>query len=278
MILPLFFEESDFNPGSSVRFILNETISSCPSSSEDVTGLVCHHLTPDILDEQKKEFERQFPNIKGSLTAVFMGGRQPGPDYDRAAKILARTADNEGGTTFFVCPSRRTRKGYKTLSKMLKRYSGIRTGVSALLLGPDTSCVNKVTGTSFRKASKGFNPYIGLMAKADHIVVIGHSHSIFSEALYSGKTVHVLKGQNAGTLIKNRHPEHIAFIENLGPEDGFATKDVSRLNITSDVAQTLADEFKKMQQERRTAVINENTVTALNHTSRHYVPDEAVSP
>jgi hypothetical protein len=173
-------------------------------------GLVSHHLTEDLLATEAKKIRQHYPKIKGELVAVLMGGGgyYTPRNYDETAEKLKDIASHyPDGVTFFLCPSRRTRKDYKSLFNALDESSLTKTLNSPIrflksLFGKAAQ-PNKmnVTGVEYEKSIKTYNPYLGLLGAADHIVVTGDSVSLVSESLFTGKNIYLLESDTIAKLI-----------------------------------------------------------------------------
>jgi mitochondrial fission protein ELM1 len=142
--------------------------------------LVAHHLTPALLAEEGVKLAQAYPDIKSPLIAVLMADSE----YGGLAENLIPRLKNEPEATIFVCTGRRTygttlNAMMDTLKKEIKQ-AGRSKDIN--LLQYDFR-ENRNTGA--------FNPYIGLIDRADHIVICGDSHSIISESLSKQQAVYV---------------------------------------------------------------------------------------
>lgn len=103
-----------------------------------------------------------------------------------------------------------------------------------------------VTGYNFRALVNDhghFNPYVGLLQEADHVIVCGDSRSLISEPLAAGKPVmlyeagkdHIGMKQKGLALEFNTCAAHRAF----------ETGKIKPVNLTEDIADKMAQEFRK---------------------------------
>lgn len=132
-----------------------------------------HRVTADRLDEAAREFGPRLSNLPRPLVAALIGGSNR--DYrltPAAASELGRRLGDLArscGGSLAVTVSRRTGAA---------NADALRNGI-----GPDTRL--------FFWDGKGDNPYFGLLALADALVVTADSVSMTSEACATGKPVYV---------------------------------------------------------------------------------------
>ncbi|HEY8947411.1 MAG TPA: mitochondrial fission ELM1 family protein [Rhizomicrobium sp.] len=145
-----------------------------------------HRITRERLEEGAAKLLPRVSRLQRPYIGVLIGGANA--SYDLGAEEIAKLADalkraaRENGGSLLITPSRRTGEGNVALLK------------SALKDTP-----------SFIWDGKGDNPYFGLLGLADHLVVTNDSVSMVSEAVATGKPVHVfaLPGK-AGRSRKSR--------------------------------------------------------------------------
>ena len=158
-----------------------------------VTDGALHRVTRARLAQAAEQFAPRFAHLPRPLVAVLLGGsnRHFRLDGNAAGRFGRRLADlaAKTGAGFAITPSRRTRQ------------AAIAELVAAL--GDSPSCVWDGSGD---------NPYLGLLALADHIVVTADSVSMTSEAAATGKPVHVLGREHIG----GRFAEFHAHFASLG--------------------------------------------------------------
>ena len=136
------------------------------------TRVALHGITAAKLAEAGAHFRSRFAHLPRPLVAVLVGGDSgsyrltPETARDLADRLAALA--REAGAGLIVTVSRRTGAG--------------NTAVLRARLG--------AAGAEVWDGS-GENPYLGMLALADHIVVTADSVSMVSEACATGKPVHV---------------------------------------------------------------------------------------
>ncbi|MGZ9097386.1 MAG: ELM1/GtrOC1 family putative glycosyltransferase [Micavibrio sp.] len=147
--------------------------------------LVTHHITSDLFKSEGKKFAAAYPDLPRPLIAVMMAD---GTSRGLSAALMPMIRNFSEGS-IFVCGGRRTSEfSYNSMISLLAddlEKAGISDRITTL-------------GYEFQKGreSKAYNPYIGLLEQADHIIVCGDSQSIVSEAIASGKSVHLYGGHD----------------------------------------------------------------------------------
>jgi mitochondrial fission protein ELM1 len=139
-----------------------------------------HPITQARLAAARDEWRASLGPGQRPLLGVLVGGdnssyRLTAPVTAHLARIL-RTAHTDHGVTAMVTPSRRTGEAAKRLL------------AQALAAG--------TLGTMWDET--GRNPYVGILALADRLIVTGESISMISEALATGSPVHVLPLEGHG--------------------------------------------------------------------------------
>jgi hypothetical protein len=217
---------------------INETLSN--KYGED--KLVPHHLTQADLDKAGAEFDAHYPNIKGPLIAVMIGNDTPNV-FDTINKIndIGRQYDD---VTYFVCPSRRSERAPQLAFEHLGNslHSVFRSKDFGDYLYDLSQWGRDVIYSSYENLVEGFNPYLGLLARADHIVVSGQSYSLVSEALFTGKNIYTDWMCSEYTNLVNRG--YIVPIDALDVTKPFPTKPMPALDITQKIADVIVDNFK----------------------------------
>ena len=139
-----------------------------------------HRVTDARLAAAANEWRAHLVHDDAPLLGVLLGGDNGG--YRLTAEITAGlvrvlyTAAAKHGMRALVTPSRRTPNAAK------------ETLAAALAAG--------ALGTIWNEA--GPNPYLGILALADRLIVTGESISMISEALATGRPVHVMPLQGHG--------------------------------------------------------------------------------
>lgn len=164
-----------------------------------VTDGALHRVTRDRLAAAAARFRPLFATLPRPLVAVLMGGSNRHFRLDGAAAgLFGRRLAALGGRTgagFAITPSRRT-----TPQALAELVAGLGATPAYLWDG------------------SGDNPYLGLLALADHIIVTADSVSMTSEAAATGKPVHVLGREHIGGRFASFH----AHFEALGITRPFA--------------------------------------------------------
>jgi hypothetical protein len=132
-----------------------------------------HRVTEDRMADEKRNFAARYAALPRPLIGVLIGGdnRQyrmsAASTQDLVAKL--REAVKDGGS-LVITPSRRT--GTKNIALIRQGLEGVTADIW--------------DGT-------GDNPYFGILALADAIVVTGDSVNMMTEACATGKPVHVFQ-------------------------------------------------------------------------------------
>lgn len=154
---------------------------------DDVTGpnvvtvhTALHPITPERLEKARKEWHSRLALGDAPLLGVLVGGDNG--SYSLTAAVAAkliqtlRTAHQARGLRTIATPSRRT--GDRTRHLLTKALAEHHLGS----MWDETSP----------------NPYTGILALADRLIVTGESISMISEALATGRPVHVLPLEGHG--------------------------------------------------------------------------------
>jgi mitochondrial fission protein ELM1 len=150
-------------------------------------------VTPQLLDEAREEWRDRLRPAGQPLLGVLVGGDNSGYRLteDVATRLIRilRKAHADCGLFAAITPSRRTNEATKTL------------------------IANALTTQKFGWLwdGKGENPYFGILALADRLIATGDSISMISEALVTGRPVHVLPPEGQGK-------RHDAFLNRITDE------------------------------------------------------------
>lgn len=206
---------------------INENLS---RSRADSSHLVSHHLTDALLEQKGKEFDTVYAGrIKGELIGVLMGGTVLDP-YELGQK-MANICRNYDNVTVFVCPSQRTGIAKDHL------VEGFKNQVAQFDV--DSRSRIYLQDVDYKNAIKKYNPYNGLLGRADHLCFTGESDSILSEALFTGKTVFTYNAQDGGLRSKGLTSN----IRDLCENQPLPTQNIERPDVTRDVAMSIAREY-----------------------------------
>ena len=213
---------------------INERVTCQYANSND---LVTHHITPQTLKTEGRKFRDAYPGLPHPLIAV-MTSTLSEIWVDDIVNGLQQACDDLSKATIFVCTSRRTRdSAYQELRHKLARAfdkSNIRLAGFHL---------NKSRGEDLSTESKKFNPYVGLIDQADHVIVVGDSYSMISEPLAAGKTVHTFRGCHFPTLEKKGFVRP-AFQESCCRNFRLNTKNFAPINLTDQVAEKICSRYR----------------------------------
>jgi len=212
--------------------------------SEDLLGdssLVSHHLTPEIFDEHGARFRDHYKDIKTPIIAVMLVNIW---DTEQLAeKMVSKCAQHDEPLTVFICSSRRTGSGnYELLKKNIEdraREKGLGDRLH-------------VEGYNFEKESgkeNVFNPYIGLIKEAEHILVAGESLSMVSEPLAAGKRVMVHQSGHSYTKLKKKGL--VIDFDDCAADTRFETPHVGPVNVTEDISNRLVEKFNRVAAKNR---------------------------
>ncbi len=145
-----------------------------------------NRVTTEKLAAAAVEFAPVYADLPRPLIAVLLGGSNHRFRFD--AEIGARLGDQ------LAAVSRASGAG-------LALTASRRTDPDAL-----SALMRRLEGTPHRLWNgEGANPYMGLLALADHIVATEDSVSMVSEALMTGKPVHVAKLSGGGGKFADLH-------------------------------------------------------------------------
>lgn len=235
---------------------VNESMSSARANNSE---LVSHHLTKELLKAEAEKFRQHYPGIRGPLVAVMLGGEIYSSNCLGLARKLSNAAQQYPEITYFICPSRRTGDMKKKLVTSLLKAGPVGDGIRNLFnyavraLG--LTAVNlpgnmNVLSVNYKAAKNGYNPYLGLLGAADHIVVAGESYSLVSEALFTGKNIYVYKpGNEYPTLISRGY---VVDIEDDDCKHQFPTEPMEPLDLTGSVAKSIVEEYGRKLKDRQT--------------------------
>ncbi|QQG36963.1 MAG: mitochondrial fission ELM1 family protein [Micavibrio aeruginosavorus] len=159
----------------------------------DKDMLVAHHITPELLHTEGLRFREHYQDqIEGTLIA-FLLVENIASEKLLGESLVLHALQNDQATIFLTTCWRTTESDYE------KVMQGCRDAIR------DAGAESRVRLVSYHlNDEKGnphsYNPYTGLLDQSDHIILWGRSHSMFSEAAATGKTIHVgcLQHDNGG--------------------------------------------------------------------------------
>ncbi len=168
---------------------INECITSTFMRSRmrepDFDVFVPHHLTPEVFAHEGRRFAEEFADLPRPFIGINLI-EKGAVDIGTMTRKLGDLKHAYPEATFFICCTHRTDPGFMNMFYyMLKQHF---TGEEDRY--PVIKYDHKYDLDHHDK-SDYWNPYIGMLDQADHIVQIGVSRSILSESLAAGKTVHM---------------------------------------------------------------------------------------
>jgi uncharacterized protein len=152
-----------------------------------------HRVTPEKLAQARNDFASTFDAYPSPRLGVLLGGRTKTGgfgDADIAVLLAGLNAHLETAGSLLITPSRRTEK--HVVAALKQRFAG--------------------NPRVFLWDATGENPYFGILALADRLVVTADSTSMVSEALGTGKPVDLVPLEGLG----RRHRLFLERLENLG--------------------------------------------------------------
>jgi len=153
-------------------------------------GTALHPVTPDVLARAGGAWRERLLSGRPRFAGVLIGGDNA--NYRLSAAVTARLlrvlakAHAEHGLGAAITPSRRTGEAARRL-------------IADAIAGDTWATMWNGTGE---------NPYLGILALAERLIVTGESISMISEALATGRPVHILPLEGRG----RRHESFLARI------------------------------------------------------------------
>ncbi len=150
-----------------------------------VTDGAPNKITPELLAKAKDHFAPLFEPLKTPRIAVLIGGKSKAHDITpiHAQNLVEKLLPLEG--SMMVTASRRTAEDSMGIFQKGLAHDG-----------------------NFFWDGSGENPYLGMLAWADHILVTEDSVSMMSDAGSTGKPVHIIDVAG-GSARLNQFKEHI---------------------------------------------------------------------
>lgn len=143
-------------------------------------GFVPHHINTAMLAHEGAEFRRRSPGLRGPLIAVFLT-EGFGIDTQTPMDLLAEACADYSESTVFFCPYRYTSDHH---------YHNVLTAFRCALI--DRGVGKDEVDIISPAFNAPYNPYLGLLAEADHRIMLGYSPSICSENMAAGRQMHVV--------------------------------------------------------------------------------------
>ncbi|MCB9990893.1 MAG: mitochondrial fission ELM1 family protein [Rhodospirillales bacterium] len=207
----------------------------------DNKSLVAHHITVARLQEEGQKLREHYPHLKKPLIAVMTTSHREF-DINHLPTALLRATAKEDEASIFLCSSKRTTDRH------------FRAAISQIRHTFDTlSRPGRITVDGYNLAAqrdgmyhdvKGYNPYIGLLDQADHIIVPDNSASLASEPFAAGKTIHF--ADEYATDTENKLLDKgLARMFNKSQECAvLQTRAIEPINITETIANKLLWEYR----------------------------------
>ncbi len=194
--------------------------------------IVPHHLTPELLAYEGHKFATEYEDLPRPFIGVLMADPQK-DEAENLAKHLASLKTLQDGATVFVCTCHRTAKGnYKRFSRKL-RNEAARLGADVKIIEFDYKTTEKYFGLE-----NTWNPYIGLIDQADHLIVSGTSLSITSEALASGRAIYSTTGYFSPRLEEDGY---VLDIFDVSAKGSLVTIEIPPLDMASECADKIIE-------------------------------------
>ncbi|MCB1533053.1 MAG: mitochondrial fission ELM1 family protein [Alphaproteobacteria bacterium] len=231
-------------------------------ADKELDYVVAQDLTRENLGKEAQIFlDRYKGKIKGPLVAVLMGQIFRDDPAEKIVRKMFEVAKEYDEITFFLCPSRRTRENYYKLSNSMQDrskslfsqdWNGVRglkdlpnkmrwsnaTGVE------DLSDKVHVIGQSYEECLQEFNPYKGLLGSADHIIVLGQSYSLISEALFSGRSVYTAGAHDEDYELLREKGYLKSFLE-IEKNKKFETASIPEISTNEATAKLVIKQFQE---------------------------------
>lgn len=162
----------------------NETLAEKYSDDHD-RNIVAHSLDPLALAEEGKFLEEKYPDLPHPLIVLNLAHPHITDIPLYVSQLEVMTKSYRARAIFLTGCWRTPREHYAEMKQ------GILSAFAAAASGEKT----KARLYDFELADpanrNAYNPYKGLLARADHVVVLGGSRSMRSEALATGKIPHI---------------------------------------------------------------------------------------
>lgn len=233
----------------------NESLS---SDLLDDENLVAHNLTRGALAQGAANFKKHYPEVKGTVLGVLMAN----PTIDRHfCRHLASIAASYPEATIVLCGCNRTDSAVmRETTKNIKHF--LKCGAK----NPDS-----VQVISYEyKENDPKNPYRGLIASADHLIVLGSSQSLISEALVRDRAAFV---SQAGLSIALQTRGLTISFENCAHSQPLPVHPIRPVNVTRDIARAMIKRRAKHTAGALTA-----RTQHMDNGARHFLMQIAIDP
>ena len=225
----------------------------------DSTKLVSHDLTPEILADAGRTFNKEYPELPGKIFGVLMASFYSGSERSKMRQ-LAKLCAHEAAATIFFCPSRRTDDdAYETLVDELKKELHVR-GLEDRV---------HIVAPKFAPMRDGYNPYRGLLDRADHMLLLGDSQSMVSEAVANGRPLYI--GAKSDRYSKLQKRGYVRLLSDDVADKPLPEVRLAPISITERIARDLTAEFDRLAR-LRTIGIREQQAAHKNTPPQNLQP------
>tara|TARA_R110002124_G_scaffold233406_1_gene398676 strand:+ start:29434 stop:32109 length:2676 start_codon:yes stop_codon:yes gene_type:complete len=219
--------------------------------------LVSHNLTQDILHDEGGIFDQKHPTITRPIIAVFLVNPSNEKVQKEFSEKLVALMAHYPESTIYLCGSRRTR---------VENHTSLLNALRLEVEKTDQADNIDVLSYQFSKDAE-YNPYKGLIARAQHFVIWGDSQSMLSEALYSGKTVYAHRFGRAEDL---EGQGYVHQFNELATNTPPFSKEFKPINLTDQIAdifierQKIAQKIARSKLQDTLEIQDEKWLDALN--------------
>ncbi|WP_435640034.1 ELM1/GtrOC1 family putative glycosyltransferase [Micavibrio aeruginosavorus] len=198
-----------------------------------------HHLSADRLAAAQTEFLERHPGIATPLTAIFTTDLWLSADAIEHVSTMIWNGSING--TIYLCPSRRTDDAaYDHLRQIFESAAAKpKSGIPATIIAP-----------TWNDIQSGYNPYNGLVAAADNVIMLGESDSILSECITNGRPVYNDTIRCAGNALVEQG--YVRDIMRHDPSTALDSHPLRPVNSTHIIADHIVAEFDRVSRLRIT--------------------------
>jgi hypothetical protein len=202
----------------------------------EVRYLVAHDLEKADFENASTEFRTRYNHLceHGPLiTAFYCDIAQLGQNERDIIEILK----NHDKATLVTCGAPRT-EGLDKIEAFYQENLPPHIQFHSFPFSPDNE----------------YNPYMGLVGTAQHIVRIGYSRSMDSEILTTGKTIHVPRANSCATA-RSYIQKYFKEISSYGAGETFDSPTLTPVNATEQIADKLYEHYQYNQTDSRQSLI-----------------------
>lgn len=203
-------------------------------SQKGKQNLVPHHMTQEILDKEAEKLRSTLP-IGKPLIAIVIGSPRD-ETLEAFGKKLEIIQQQHPDALLYFSSCHRT-----DTESFIKFCASINH--------PDKRVFD------WHSDASANNPYKGFLKAADHMIVVGESHSMVSERLYAGRAAHIYyepyMGGYEATYYSFQEDGHVINLKTADVSAGLITPSFEPVDVTRDIADALKTEF--LQHQSRTS-------------------------